>query len=219
MDSKIKQPSTPEEAITMLNRLPKDKIVGELGRNGSPNYNNSIELDSTPVARAPIEVPIDGFLTQIANDVFTNTHDHDVADRTDALVYLLGEKLYNEINYQSRSCGLVNEASFLRQRIAIEVKGQAAEQSMDKVIAGGLALPKRTKDDDDPQSADNQDIRDYLGDTVLGAVRGIAKQYGTSNIAALRIITRGCLIEKVKPKETPRLKRRRNHEKAVVIDE
>jgi hypothetical protein len=161
----------------------------------------------TPSAK----VMIDGFLTTIANDIFKATGDNDAADRADALAYLLGADLYEKATMQAKCDGFDDPAIYIRQYIIRDARGTAADRAMEEKLKQGEALPKRRPVDDDPTSPDNMDISDYLSTENLGALRGLAKTYGTTNIAALRIVLRAGLKPALAPVMTPRLKRHREH--------
>lgn len=203
-------PTSPGEA---LDSIKKDQIkFGGFGQT-SKGVEKKFEVEAqTEAYMPPQSIMVDGFITPIANRIFQNTGDNDLADRADALAYLLGGPLYEKVSAEAKCCGLDNEALFIRQFVVRDTKGSAADKAMTEA-AERTTLPKRRKEDDDISNPDNQDIAEYLSPDNLGAVRGLAKTYGTTNIAALRIIVSAGLTPPPIPQETMRLKRRRDHAK------
>lgn len=195
-DSADKNPGSPEELMKLLGESKGDKAVAtEAGTVYQPDLPKA-------APKAPrVELTVDGFVTQVAQDVFTTTGSRDEAERADLLTRLLGNEehvfdtsrrgdkykceatgLYDRVKTAASCSGMSDEAAFLRQQLWLLFEQDRADCS------GDPDPGERTAQDEDPRSEVNIVISSLLGKSALGRIRSLAKQKGISNQSCLRAV-------------------------------
>jgi len=182
-----KAPGAAAAAEDLRNKIPNELIE---------NVMKSAETLLGPGPDAPPPAPVrvttaDGFENTIAQEVFEGTGQLDAAKRVDELVNLLGVRLYEQLGHYARNAGLNNEADWVRQLIG-EVIAREELQEINKPFEYGD--DHRTQQDDKAGSPGNQQIEKWFGKTVLGAVRGRARDLDVTNITVLKALVHKALM-------------------------
>jgi hypothetical protein len=117
---------------------------------------------------APVEfLNKDGFMSQMARDVFSLAGNKDDAVRADAMCELLGEALAEALRTRALSAGFNNECDWLAQQLQV-----AFEREEFSTVG---AEDPRTEADDEVNSHYNQLIEKMLGKRNLGRIVQHAK--------------------------------------------
>ncbi len=117
---------------------------------------------------APVEfLNKDGFMSQMARDVFALDGNKDDAIRADTMVELLGEALAEALRTRASSAGFNNECDWLAQNLQVAFERE-------EFSTQGAEDP-RTPEDDKPGSHYNALIEKMLGKRNLGRIVQHAK--------------------------------------------
>lgn len=191
--NKIREPKTPEEALSLLSQVKKEDInIGQDLTSSRATDPQDVLRNRMEFGKAQAEVFLGGFVTTTASDLYRMTGDLDEAQRADDLIKLLGEDLYLSVRNIAKCSGIDNEADWLAQQVWALLQADIFDTT-------GAADARNKEVDDNPSSPVNKLISQYLRPSNLGRIVQAARaaEPKVSNAAALRAATYNFVVAKL----------------------